>query len=85
MAELRRDTTVGGIDLVIDLIYPVGSVYMITDANFNPGTTWVSNNLMIYKNGACQAIEFVEDPADETNYLHATGVWQAPEFVEAED
>ena len=40
MAELRRDTTVGGIALVIDLIYPVGSVYMTTDANFNPGTTW---------------------------------------------
>lgn len=66
--------------------YP-GGIY---SAEQNGGTVtlyavWVSNNLMIYKNGACQAIEFVEDPADETNYLHATGVWQAPEFIEAED
>ena len=39
MGQFSADTTIGGFSIV-DLIYPIGSVYETKDSNFDPGSYW---------------------------------------------
>lgn len=55
MAKLSKTTTIGGIPIV-DLFYPVGTIYLTEDDTFNPQTQWGGNwekieNRFIYGTG----------------------------------
>lgn len=42
MAQLKSSTTIDGV-LLLDYVYPIGSMYMTTDDTFDPRTTWGGN------------------------------------------
>lgn len=55
MAKLSKTTTIGGIPIV-DLFYPIGTIYLTEDDAFNPQTQWGGNwekikNRFIYGTG----------------------------------
>lgn len=49
--ELTPLTNIVSSEAVINLIYPVGSIYTSLDATFNPNTTWTGTTWELQKEG----------------------------------
>lgn len=59
--ELTPLTNIVSSEAVINLIYPVGSIYTSLDATFNPNDTWTGTTWELQKEGI-----FIEATQDDT-------------------
>lgn len=65
MAQLLKSTTIGGVSL-LDFFYPVGTIYMTSDDDFDPSVQW---------GGTWQRLanRFIYGRADDGNASGTTG------------